>query len=209
MDGGQAPRLLPHGVKRRAEDSPDGDQRLAKKLSFLSLRHLIDHAQQRPQYPTGPPPHRPLLPQEGPIEPEPMQIDDTRDRIYIANLDDELRENHAPDDQLVFLPDIDKQLAKIPRAVFSHPAATTSASTNNQLVLYNVPSSLSVPREQDSVRKAIIEARARAQEQQVAKGAQAVVVQDRTSPRLIPDDGGLAFPDSPPELEDPDAMDLG
>lgn len=38
------------------------------------------------------------------------------------------------------------------------------------MVLYNVPSSLSVPEEQDNVRKAIIESRARAREKQLHAG---------------------------------------
>ena len=38
-----------------------------------------------------------------------------------------------------------------------------------QMVLYNVPSSLTVPEEQDSVRRAILETRARARQRQRAR----------------------------------------
>lgn len=39
---------------------------------------------------------------------------------------------------------------------------------DNQVVVYNVPQSLSVPQEQDGVRKAIVEARRRIREAQVS-----------------------------------------
>lgn len=92
-----------------------------------------------------------------------MQIDETKDRIYIYDLEDELSDSEAQDERLVFIPEIEKQLTKIPKSVLATP---TPPAPSNELVLYNVPSSLSVPEEQDSVRKVIIETRARAREQQ-------------------------------------------
>ena len=93
---------------------------------------------------------------------ESMQIDDTKNRIYVANLDDELSEGDATEDRLVFLPDIEKRLTKIPRSVLTNQRSTEAAK--NELVLYGIPSSLSVPKEQDNVRRAILESRARARE---------------------------------------------
>ena len=93
-----------------------------------------------------------------------MQLDDTKDRVYIHNLDEELADIESEEEKLVFLPDIEKKLSKIPKSVLlgeGHP------STGSQMVLYSVPSSLSVPEEQDNVRKAIIESRARAREKQL------------------------------------------
>ena len=93
-----------------------------------------------------------------------MQLDDTKDRVYIHNLDEELADIDSEEEKLVFLPDIEKKLSKIPKSVLlgeAHP------STGNEVVLYSVPSSLSVPEEQDNVRKAIIESRARAREKQL------------------------------------------
>lgn len=93
-----------------------------------------------------------------------MQVDDTKDRIYIHNLDDELSDIEAEEERLVFLPDIEKKLGKIPKSVLlgeGHPSIGT------EVVLYSVPSSLTVPEEQDKVRKAIIESRARAREKQL------------------------------------------
>ena len=93
-----------------------------------------------------------------------MQLDDTKDKVYIYNLDDELSDIESEEEKLIFLPDIEKRLTKIPKSVLtSHEPSTTSS----EMVLYNVPASLSVPEEQDNVRKAIIETRARARERQL------------------------------------------
>ena len=99
-----------------------------------------------------------------------MQLDDSKYKVYIRNLDDELSSESEPEEgSLIFLPDIEKHLRnnRIPPSVLAKPDPEL---LDRQLVLYSVPSSLSVPEEQDSVRKAIIEARARvrlrAQQQQ-------------------------------------------
>ncbi len=93
-----------------------------------------------------------------------MQLDNTKDKVYIYNLDDELSGTESEEEKLIFLPDIEKRLTKIPKSVLSHSDRPT---TSSEMILYNVPQSLSVPQEQDNVRKAIIETRARARENQV------------------------------------------
>lgn len=92
-----------------------------------------------------------------------MQVDDTKGRVYIHNLDAELSDIETEEERLVFLPDIDKKLGKIPQSLLMGRSQPTA---NTQMILYNVPSSLSVAPEQDNVRKAIIETRARAREKQ-------------------------------------------
>lgn len=97
-----------------------------------------------------------------------MQLDDSKHKVYIYDLDAELSDSESSDDgRLVFLPDIQKHLreTRIPPSILANSEGEL-AGMNNQLVLYNVPSSLTVPEEQDSVRKAIIEARARARVRQ-------------------------------------------
>ena len=91
-----------------------------------------------------------------------MHVDDTKDRIYIRSLEEELAEDEAEDQSIYFLADIDRTLASIPQAVFSHGNAAQSPTTD--LVLYQVPSSLSVPKERDNVRKIMLEARERARQ---------------------------------------------
>lgn len=93
-----------------------------------------------------------------------MQLDDTKDRVYIYNLEDELRDIDEEEGSLIFLPDIDRKLTKIPKSVLT---STSQPLANQEIVLYTVPSSLTVPEEKDNVRKAIIETRERARQKQV------------------------------------------
>jgi hypothetical protein len=96
-----------------------------------------------------------------------MQLDDSKHKVYIYDLDAELSDGGDSDDgQLVFLPDIEKHLreSRIPPSIMANSEGELAG--NNQLVLYTIPSSLTVPEEQDSVRKAIIEARARTRAKQ-------------------------------------------
>ncbi|KAL8741138.1 MAG: hypothetical protein Q9190_006221 [Brigantiaea leucoxantha] len=158
MDGQVSLPPPQHGHKRHADDNLENEQRLAKRFNLLNLGtkhngHLyipIDTAwSARPTAPNG--------------RDESMQLDDSKDKVYIHNLDAELLDVESDEEKLIFLPDIEKKLAKIPKSVLT---SQYLPSTNNQMVLYNVPSSLSVPQEQDNVRRAIIDSRARAREKQ-------------------------------------------
>lgn len=221
----------PSGVrKRRADDDLGSEQRLTKRFDLLNLGKT-DLSSQRPmgqnliqstehngklyvpvQHP--PPARHPHI--NGDYESESMQVDDTKDRVYIHNLDDELAEIESDEEKLVFLPDIEKKLGmmgKIPKSVLlgeAHP------STGNEVVLYRVPSSLSVPEEQDNVRKAIIESRARAREKQLhgpeAEAAPARQVDGvETNGKSIGNGnvGHVATDQAMGIIEDEDAMDLG
>lgn len=92
-----------------------------------------------------------------------MELENTRDKVYIQNLDQELSEIDSEGESLIFLPDIEKRLGRIPKSVLT---GHSQPVTRNEVVLYNVPSSLSIPREKDNVRRAILETRARAREKQ-------------------------------------------
>jgi hypothetical protein len=99
-----------------------------------------------------------------------MQLDDSKHKVYIYDIDAELSDSSESDDgKLVFLPDIEKHLreSRIPPSILANSDGELAG--NSQLVLYNVPHSLTVPEEQDSVRKAIIETRARARAKQDQK----------------------------------------
>ncbi len=128
---------------------------------------------------------------------ESMQLDDTKDRVYIHNLDDELSDIESEDEKLVFLPDIEKKLSKIPKSVL---LGESRSSIGNEMVVYSVPTSLSIPKEQDNVRKAIIESRARARERQA---------NDAAKSDLIGGPGHLSENLPVASTEDDDAMDLG
>lgn len=147
-----------------------------------------------------------------------MQLDDSKHKVYIYDLDAELSESESDDGKLVFLPDIEKHLraSRIPQSIRANSEGELAG--NKQLVLYNIPSSLTVPEEQDSVRKAIIEARAR------ARAGQGQTTQAQDKDTEIPDgspsrpfghhgtsgEASSTIPSIPEADEyDPDAMDLG
>lgn len=95
-----------------------------------------------------------------------MAVDDSKDKIFIRDLDEELADESAEDEpRLVFIPDIDRQLHRIPRHILMGDVEEQDLA--KQMVLYRVPHSLSVPEDKDSVRKAIIESRARARQGQM------------------------------------------
>lgn len=95
---------------------------------------------------------------DGPVDDEsPMLLDDTKHTTYIYDIDRELAGIEEEEKHMIFIPEIEKALNAIPRAVLQDP------KPENELVLYGIPRSLTVAEEdKDTVRKAIIESRARA-----------------------------------------------
>ncbi|KAF4926007.1 hypothetical protein CGCVW01_v003285 [Colletotrichum viniferum] len=102
-----------------------------------------------------------------PADDEVMQLDDSKYKVYIYDIDDELSssESEPEEGKLVFLPDIEKHLraTRIPPHILANDEGQLAGM---QMVLYNEPTSLTIPQEQDSVRKAIVESRARMRERQ-------------------------------------------
>lgn len=148
-----------------------------------------------------------------------MHLDDSKYKVYIYNLDDELsssdaESSDAENGRLVFLPDIDKHLRNtripIPKPILPNEDGELAGK---QLVLYSAaPSSLTVPEEQDSVRKAIIEARARVRERQREEQEQDSGSKFWSQPMQIPNVPGLddasAMFDRQQDDPDDDAMEL-
>ncbi len=179
----------------------------------------------------------PVQDKNKPQEDDMMQLDDTKHKVYIYDLDAELSDGESSSDEgkLIFLPDIQKHLreTRIPPRILANNDGEL-AGNNLQLVLYNVPSSLTVPEEQDSVRRAILETRARARARQEQRRLQDIgdagmenttangrldarhwyqgMVNGQTSMVLgneqPMEETALAIPDETLE-DDPDAMDLG
>lgn len=181
-------------IRKRKADSDGASERLSKvsrKLSLLNLgidkdpvyytlscSLLTDCCTERNAAKVDIPPSlgsssKPTVttPPQAPID-DVMQMDNTSHKVYIYNLDDELSDSDsssssADDNKLRFLPDFEKRLrqSRIPSSILANSDGELAGrNLSNELVLYNVPSSLSVPEGQDSVRKAIIETRARARE---------------------------------------------
>ena len=133
-----------------------------------------------------------------------MHLDDSRDKIFIHDLDDEISDSETEEGKLIFLPDIEKKFTNIPKSLLSLQSPSPYGS---ELVLYSVPESLSVPKEQDIVRKAIMESRKRA----LVKHVQNTEEQPPVTGRVT---NGIGIP--PPTVEqthvmpakEEDAMDI-
>ncbi|KAE8376171.1 hypothetical protein BDV26DRAFT_266084 [Aspergillus bertholletiae] len=93
-----------------------------------------------------------------------MVLDDTRHTIYIHDLEREIAETELPIDSITFLPGVGENLRAIPRFI-----VTEAKPKCNELVLYREPTSLTVPKERDTVRKALIETRERARTNQCGR----------------------------------------
>ncbi|KAF2707525.1 hypothetical protein K504DRAFT_492206 [Pleomassaria siparia CBS 279.74] len=174
----------PHGKKRAADNGLENEQRLSKRFDLLNIdngtRLYIPMAgtsssaatsKHVPKPTTSTPiPMVPVTQSKRPRAPRPpqeddgMEVEDTPYRVYIHDLAAELSDLESDEENPIFLSDIDKHIAKIPKHVLMGPEP--KPTKDNQLILYNVPSSLTVPEEYDSVRKAIAEARARVREKQ-------------------------------------------
>ena len=101
-----------------------------------------------------------------------MDVEETKNRVYISNLEKEIAEIEAAEEaarKTIFIPDIDKKILergqRIPLGVYANKDGEIGGLNRDQaLVLYDFPKSLSLPESKDSARKAILEARRRAQE---------------------------------------------
>lgn len=138
-----------------------------------------------------------------------MEVDnDDPNVVFIHDIDEELGSDDEGDKKgLIFVPDIEKRLTRIPYMLVNGGRSTASepsSGVSTALVLYTVPSSLTVSREQDSVRRAIIEARARIRQKQADDAKQQGLME--TGEVVVDDVDGV---DSGLDDEDPDAMDIG
>lgn len=133
-----------------------------------------------------------------------MQMDDSKHKVYIYDIDEELGSDDDSDSsssKLVFLPDIEKHLreTRIPPHILLKDDAD---SEGREVVLYSDPKSLTVPEEQDNVRKAIADARRRVRERQQRERRDAVTGE----PPHTETANGLAALGKQPE--DAEAMEL-
>ncbi|KAK8075117.1 hypothetical protein PG997_009780 [Apiospora hydei] len=164
-------------MRKRKAESQD-NERLSKRLSLLNL----EQNGQKLYVPVESPHLRPTettsslkqIP-----ESDEMQLDNSKHKVYIYDLDAELSDSGESDDgKLVFLPDIQKHLRQ-----------QNGELAGMQMVLYSEPSSLTVPEEHDSVRKAIIESRARIRQKRkgtMDADASSPTPSDSTAPSDLP-----------------------
>lgn len=164
------------GSKRKPEDIGD-QERLAKRFDLLNIsmqeqselfstlinapldshhKHYLPVTASDQSSPPAPP--APPQPTNGDY----MEVEDTKDRVFIQDLDAELAEIESDEEPRIFIPEIDKHLNKLPQALLrGHDPR--SQLNDKQLILYHsVPQSVSLTQDEDNVRKAIIESRNRA-----------------------------------------------
>ena len=98
-----------------------------------------------------------------------MPVDDTADRIWVHDLDAEIAEieaEEARERERSQFSGPGSQYAKIPDHLLKQNGKGVDQTSNMQMVLYRDPISISVPEEDDAVRKTISEARKRMRENQ-------------------------------------------
>lgn len=142
--------ILCHGKKRPAEHEPDADQPLAKKFGRLQIDALANHSGLENR-------ETPLPLERSSNSTDAMLLDDTKDTTYIHDLAREIAEAEAEELQVSFLPGIVEKLTPIPKAILAGPKPQS-----NELVLYREPTSLTMPKEHDCIRRAIIDSKERA-----------------------------------------------
>ncbi|TQV98580.1 hypothetical protein V2A60_007700 [Cordyceps javanica] len=191
----QLPQASSAGHKRKA-DAHQENERLSKRLSLLN----IERDGTKLYVPVESPPRssRPSMTTAADAaaddDNDTMRLDDTKHKVYIYNIDEELAEDSEPDEaKLIFLPDIEKRLreTRIPPQVLANDDGELAGM---QLVLYSDPRSLSVSEDKDGVRKAIIDARRRIRARQAGTddkdedGVVANADQPEKTGQALPDD---------------------
>lgn len=195
-------------LRRKRKAETQDNERLSKRLSLLNLERSGNKLYVPVEQPTTAsisstaPVPTPSNVVSNPVPDEAMQLDDSKHKVYIYNMDDELSSDSESDDpgKLVFLPDIEKHLRanRIPPSVLANSEGELAGM---QVVLYSDPKSLTVPEDKDSVRKAIIESRNRTRE------LQRLEREGKTEPPTI-QDATLSTGIATSTDDDPDAMDL-
>ncbi|PWW74469.1 hypothetical protein C7212DRAFT_210310 [Tuber magnatum] len=208
--------------KRPPSDDLLEEQPLSKRLEKLSLVKKVELLNKPQPFLIAAPTSS--IPFSQP-EAERMDVDNV---VFIKNLDDEIASYDSEDGlgsrKLMFLPDIEKRLTRVPYLLAENSVRgdggggeSRGGKTSTDLVLYSVPSSLSVSEERDSVRRVIIEARNRIRKRQADEAA----VVTAQAPGMIEDEGeeggyewdlmemGGDMPGGGLFYEDPDAMDIG
>ncbi|EEP76606.1 predicted protein [Uncinocarpus reesii 1704] len=128
-----------------------------------------------------------------------------------SDLESEIAEIEAEEagHGIKFLREIEKELMAIPKSVLNH-------RPDNELVLYAIPRSLSMPEEEDIVRPIMADARERAREKSLvdtngeAQAGQAPSAGsgDKGDDAKLPGTSPIGEPEDIPYADDVDAMDI-
>ncbi|KAK5092195.1 hypothetical protein LTR70_005850 [Exophiala xenobiotica] len=171
-----SPRSQPHGYKRKASSHDDElENQSLISSTFKKLRLRVSYRDVTPSNapshsaPTSYSHNAPYSHYAGPHEDDYMPVDDTPDRIWVHDLDAEIAEieaEEAKERDRVQLSEAGNQYAKIPDHLLKQNSKVDDPASNMQMILYRDPISISVPEEDDAVRKTIVEARRRMRDNQ-------------------------------------------
>ncbi|KAK2878132.1 hypothetical protein FQN49_001131, partial [Arthroderma sp. PD_2] len=139
-----------------------------------------------------------------------MQVDDTKTRVYITDLDEEIAEIEEEERKqaLKFMPEMEKRMMSIPKSVLTHKPKSEEEQEkqeeqNNELVLYRVPEALDIPAEKDNIRAAITDARERARERMAEESYDELAKRDSTPSSMALDgERSPAYDSDPMEIDD-------
>ncbi|KHJ35998.1 hypothetical protein EV44_g6269 [Erysiphe necator] len=209
------PSLL---FKKRKAENYENNERLSKRLSLLNL--------ERSGQKLFNPPQPPIACKQDSIShfinqptsnSDLMQIEDTKNKVFIHDLEAEILEVQSEEAKFIIHPEIEKHL----RDCRFSPQIITSFSSSHedkQLVLYNDPSSITIPEEFDSVKRIIIETRSRIREKQDTQNKEMLLEQpaEQLSGRSVDNQPSYYQPNSifdsnssqQHQENDPDIMDL-
>lgn len=96
------------------------------------------------------------LAQHVPKPDDPMVIDDTKNTLYVHDLQHELAESDDSGCALTFLPGLESELS------LTNIMVPKDKRPCSEIILYREPESLSIPKGEDNVRRALLETRERA-----------------------------------------------
>ncbi|KAL2161425.1 hypothetical protein VTH06DRAFT_7986, partial [Thermothelomyces fergusii] len=135
--------------KRKAEAPPENNERLSKRMSLLNLEQTsqnlsppVENADS--QAAQAAPAKGSLRHKHASHDDSQMQLDDTKYKVYIYNIDDELSSSDNEDGgageegRVVFHPDVEKHLrsTRIPTRVLNPGRPDEVSSAGKELVLY-------------------------------------------------------------------------
>lgn len=139
-----------------------------------------------------------------------MPVDETPDRVWVHDLDAEVAEIEAEEarqkyDNGIRFAGQTKDYIKLPDHLLRPNTAANDPAANMQMILYRDPISISVPEEDDAVRKTILDARRRVREKLAEERELATITAQHLAP--VPRPNAEHY-DEPENHGNDDEMDL-
>ncbi|KAK5084335.1 hypothetical protein LTR05_005411 [Lithohypha guttulata] len=229
-----SPKSIPHGYKRKASTQEDDEletnsaiSHSLKKLRLNSKRATVQLTQDF--VPVGLS-YRDVSPSEASLSARSVQqsrhnsyvhsdrsngddfmpVDETSDRVWVHDLDAEVAEIEAEEarqkyDNGICFAGQTEDYIKLPDHLLRPSTTANDPVANMQMILYRDPISISVPEEDDAVRKTILDARRRVREKLAEEREFATITAQHLAPVPRPN---VEHYDEPENQGNDDEMDL-